>query len=443
VSTSAAEEIATAAETPTFGEAVGIWAKIGLLSFGGPAGQIALMHRIVVDEKRWVTEDQFLHALNFCMLLPGPEAQQLAVYVGWLLHKIRGGLVAGILFILPGFFVILGLSYLYVLAGELTIVQGLFLGLKGAVIAIVMQAVMRIGRRALKSTFLLALAILSFLGMFAFSISFPIIIASAALIGLAASKLNEEKKTPRERLAPPPSSDGWRRSGVLLGFFALLWFGPTVALYFGAGPTNVFTDIAIFFSKMAVITFGGAYAVLSYVAQEAVQSFGWLNAREMIDGLAMAETTPGPLIITVQFVGFMAAYRDPGMLPPAIAGFFGSVLTVWVTFTPCFLWVFLGAPFVETMRENVLLKGAFTAVTAAVVGAVANLAAWFTFHALFQHVGVFTSGPVSTVMPEWSSLNLVSLAITICAMIMTFGLRMPILAILGVAGALGIILSGL
>ncbi len=427
---------------PTFGEATRTWAKIGLLSFGGPAGQIALMHRIVVDEKKWITEDQFLHALNYCMLLPGPEAQQLAIYVGWLLHRIRGGLTAGLLFILPGFVVIMALSYLYVLAGDLSIVQGVFLGLKAAVIAIVFQAVFRIGRRSLKSMYLQVIAVSAFAGMFVLGVSFPIIIVIAAIAGLAMARVqtNQRQSLSTQSRATTPSFTGRhaRHIASMLASFGALWLVPIAVMLIVLGPENVFTTIGIFFSKMAVITFGGAYAVLSYVAQEAVQAYAWLSPAEMIDGLAMAESTPGPLIMTVQFVGFVAAYRDPGMLSPALAGFLGGTLTTWVTFTPCFLWVFLGAPYIEKLRDNAALSAVFSAITAAVVGAIANLALWFTIHTLFADVQKIEWGPVSTELPILTSLAFPVLGMTVVAIALTFIFRAPVLAILGVAGVAGV-----
>ncbi len=431
--------------SPSYREATATWAKIGLLSFGGPAGQIALMHRIVVDEKKWVSEDQFLHALNFCMLLPGPEAQQLAIYIGWLLHRIRGGLTAGLLFILPGFFVILGLSYLYITVGELSVVQGLFLGLKTAVIAIVIQAVFRIGKRALKQNLLVLLAALAFVAMYVFSVSFPLIIITAALAGFVMARVGEKEtsanEAPPPRRATEPNWENLRHGATILLNFGALWLGPTLAMVFLLGPENVFTTVGIFFSKMAVITFGGAYAVLSYVAQEAVQAYGWLSPAEMIDGLAMAESTPGPLIMTVQFVGFVAAYRDPGVLSPALAGFLGSLVTTWVTFTPCFLWVFLGAPFVEKLRRNAVLSATFSAVTAAVVGAIANLALWFSIHTLFADVRSFEYGAIATEIPQLTSLTLPAFGITLVAITLTFVVRAPVLVTLGVAGGLGVLAS--
>ncbi|MCG8434799.1 MAG: chromate efflux transporter [Gammaproteobacteria bacterium] len=429
-------------DTVPLREAIKVWAKIGLLSFGGPAGQIALMHRILVEEKKWISDERFLHALNFCMLLPGPEAQQLATYIGWLLHRIRGGLIAGVLFILPGFIVILGLSYLYVTAGNLPLVQGLFLGLKTAVIAIVLQAVIRIGRRSLNTAMLFVLALSAFAAMFVFGVPFPYVILAAAVIGLTAARLKRHEANAfipdadkEQRL--PESSLNYSLK-IMLGF-GFLWLAPVAVLLIFLGPENIYSDIGVFFSKMAVVTFGGAYAVLSYVAQEAVQAHAWLAPGEMIDGLAMAETTPGPLIMVVQFVGFMAAYRDPGLFSPGTAAFFGSILTTWVTFAPCFLWIFLGAPHIEQLRRNKLLTGAFSAVTAAVVGVIVNLAAWFSIHTLFSETNLIRDAGMSLEVPLLASIRIPALLITIIALLLVFKFKRSIPVVLTVTGALGMI----
>jgi len=371
-------------------DAAHVWARVAALSFGGPAGQIAVMHRILVDEKRWVDEPRFLHALNFCMLLPGPEAQQLATYIGWLLNGRIGGLIAGGLFILPGALAIMALSWIYVLWGTTGVVAGLFFGLKAAVLAIVVQAVFRIGARALTSVAARWIAVAAFLAIFLFNVPFPLIVLGAGAIGWLA--LRSSVKVPQGVSGGAPVR--WR--GVFFDglFWSALWLVPVGVLLLWLGPTHVFSQIALFFSKMAVVTFGGAYAVLAYVAQQAVEGYGWLQPGEMLDGLGMAETTPGPLIMVLQFVGFLGAYRDPGLLSPLLAGTLGGLIATWVTFAPCFLWIFLGAPFVERLRGHAALAGALAAITAAVVGVILNLAIWFGIHAMFGRVTQLSAGPV-------------------------------------------------
>lgn len=439
----------------SFGEAVRVWARIASLSFGGPAGQIAVMHRILVDEKRWIGESRFLHALNYCMLLPGPEAHQLAIYIGWLLHKTKGGLVAGTLFILPGFLSILGLSYIYVIFGNVGVVEGLFFGLKAAVLAVVLQAVVRIGKRALRNKVMVLIAVAAFVAIFAFRVPFPMIILTTAIIGYFGgragsplfqvggghgssgpvladrdSALGEE--TPAH--ARPNLLWSLKISAVLL----LLWLTPIATLFFILGPDNVFSQIGIFFSKMAMVTFGGAYAVLSYVAQEAVQNYGWLQPGEMLDGLGMAETTPGPLIQVVQFVGFMGAFREPGTLSPLAAATFASILTTWVTFVPCFLWIFLGAPFIEGLRNNKALTGAMSTITAAIVGVIMNLAVWFALHAIFSEVNHWQGYGIALDIPVASSINLPSLLLTLASVIAIFRFKLGMIPTLLISSAAGI-----
>lgn len=431
-----------------FGEAVRVWARIAALSFGGPAGQIAVMHRILVEEKRWIGEHRFLHALNYCMLLPGPEAQQLAIYVGWLLHRTMGGLVAGVLFIFPGFLSILALSFVYVIYGEVDVVEGLFFGLKAAVLAVVLQAVLRIGGRVLKNPAMIAIAIAAFIAIFAFNVPFPVIILAAGLVGYVGgrsgsswfrlggghgsgkdSTVPDADTTLGDRLPDHAQPNiGWslRISGVLLA----LWLVPVAALVLVLGQGNVFSQIAVFFSQMAVVTFGGAYAVLGYVAQEAVQNLGWLEPAEMLDGLGMAETTPGPLIMVVQFVGFLAAYREAGALHPLAAATLGAILTTWVTFVPCFLWIFLGAPFIERLRNNVALTGAMTAITAAVVGVIINLAIWFSIHALFGAVTTWRGLGTEIEVPLLQTLDWTALALTAAAVIAVFGFKVGMIKVL-------------
>src|SRR5215204_4981534 len=372
----------------TLREALRVWLRIALLSFGGPAAQIAVMHRILVQEQRWISESRFLYALNYCMLLPGPEAKQLAVYIGWLMHRTVGGIMAGSLFVLPGVVSMMALSYVYAAYGNVPIVAALIFGLKAAVLAIVVEAVVRIGKRALKNNAMRALAAAAFVGIFFLGMPFPVIIVAAALIGFFGAVSGAEvfktesghtkgEKEQSDHIdtvlgdelpehARPTVARALQASAVWLA----LWLIPVIALLLALGTDNVFSQIAIFFSKMAVVTFGGAYAVLAYVAQQAVEHYGWLKPGEMLDGLGMAETTPGPLIMVLQFVGFMAAYRDPGALSPMLAGTLGGLLATWVTFIPCFLWIFLGAPFIEVMRGNKALAGALSAITAAVVGVV-------------------------------------------------------------------------
>jgi chromate transporter len=445
-----------------FSEALRVWARIAALSFGGPAGQIAVMHRILVEEKRWIGEQRFLHALNYCMLLPGPEAQQLATYIGWLLHKTRGGLAAGAIFILPGFVAILGLSFLYALLGQSPIVEGLFFGVTAAVLAVVLQAIIRLGSRALGSQTQWAIAAGSFMAIFAFDLPFPAIIAAAALIGLVGTRLapaafvtgghriaggtgGADSETFLADRIPDHAKPNWRWSLGIAVVFLLLWLGPILALLLALGPDDTFTRIATFFSQMAVVTFGGAYAVLAYVAQQAVEAYGWLTPREMLDGLAMAETTPGPLIMVTQFVGFLAAYRDPGGLDPLAAATLGAVLTTWVTFMPCFLWIFLGAPFIERLSGQRALSGALSAVTAAVVGVMANLGLWFALHALFAVVREERYLAFSVHVPVWSSVDVAAVALALTAIVALLRFRAGVLMVLGAAALAGIALrlSGL
>ena len=443
-----------------FGEAMRVWTRIALLSFGGPAGQIALMHRVLVDEKRWISEGRFLHALSFCTLLPGPEAQQLATYIGWLMHRTLGGLVAGVLFVLPGLLAIMGLSLIYAAYGQVGIVAGLFFGLKCAVLAIVLQAVVRVGSRALRNRVMLGLAAAAFVALFVFDVPFPVVVLAAGLIGYAGGRagrpefqsggghggpdggtgLADADSALGESVpahARPGLGWGLRIGGVLLA----LWLAPVLLLLVTLGPGHVFTDIAVFFSQMAVVTFGGAYAVLAYVAQEAVDTYRWLRPGEMLDGLGMAETTPGPLIMVTQFVGFMGAFRSPGALNPYLAGALGGLLTTWVTFTPCFLWIFVGAPFAEALRGNRALSAALSAITAAVVGVILNLAVWFAVHTLFREVReVRWLGPLTVDMPVPASLNRAALTLTLGAIVAVFRFKMGVIPVLGVCAAAGALL---
>jgi chromate transporter len=421
----------------SFAEALRVWARIALLSFGGPAGQIALMHKVLVDERRWIGERRFLHALNFCMLLPGPEAQQLATYVGWLMHGVRNiGLVAA-----------------------------LFFGLKAAVLAIVLDAVRRIGSRALTHRGLVALAAAAFVAIFFFAVPFPVIVLAAAVIGYAGGRAGlaafvggvggghgpagdgrvEDAQTALGEAVPDHVRPSGRRSATIGALLLLLWLGPVGLLLLWLGPDHVFAQIGTFFSTMAVVTFGGAYAVLAYVAQQAVETYGWLRPGEMLDGLGMAETTPGPLIMVTQFVGFLGAARlAPGM-DPLLAGTLGGLLTTWVTFIPSFLWIFVGAPFSERLRGNRALSAALTAITAAVVGVVLNLALWFALHTLFAELRPARAGPIALDLPVLASLNLPALVLTAAAMVAIFRFRLgplPVLAGCAAAGILYFALAG-
>lgn len=421
-------------------EATSAWLRIALLSFGGPAGQIAVMHRIVVDEKRWVSEERFLHALNYCMLLPGPEAQQLATYLGWLMHGTRGGLIAGGLFILPGVIAIMALSIIYMAFGQLGVVAALFFGLKAAVLAIVLQAVARVGGRALKTNPMRALAVLALLAIMIFDVPFPLIVLGAGLIGWIGSRTGWMPA----RVAPESDGDDGVVTAAgssaqalrVAAVWLVLWLAPVAALLIALGPDNVFSQLAVFFSKMALVTFGGAYAVLAYVAQLAVDHYGWLRPGEMLDGLGMAETTPGPLIMVLQFVGYVAAYRAPGALPPVAAGVLGGLLTTWVTFAPCFLWIFLGAPYIERLRGNAALSAALAAITAAVVGVMLNLALWFAIHTIFREVRKLTVAGLTLDVPVPSSLDVWAALLAAAAILAVFRFKAgTAVVLLGCAGA--------
>jgi chromate transporter len=445
-------------EFPSIGEALRVWLKVAALSFGGPAGQIAVMHRIIVEEQRWLSDARFLHALNYCMLLPGPEAQQLATYIGWLMHRTLGGVMAGGLFVLPGIVAIMALSYIYAAFGNVPLVAALFFGLKAAVLAIVLEAVFRIGKRALKNDVLVLLAAAAFAGIFFFNVPFPVIVFGAALIGYVGTVSgvawfqggsghgNVKSDGATDSLLGEDLPDHARPAvGLALrvsGVWLALWLVPVIAIISALGPANVFSQIAVFFSKMAMVTFGGAYAVLAYVAQQAVESYGWLKPGEMLDGLGMAETTPGPLIMVLQFVGFMAAYRDPGSLSPMLAGTLGGLLATWVTFAPCFLWIFLGAPFVEILRGNRALAGALSAITAAVCGVILNLAIWFAIHTIFREtVSVHRYG-LSFDAPLPASADPWALALTVAAVLAIFRFKLGVIWTLAGSVAAGIVLFG-
>ena len=440
-------------------EAFWVWLRVAMLSFGGPAGQIAVMHRIIVEEKKWVSENRFLHALNYCMLLPGPEAQQLATYIGWLMHRTRGGLLAGGLFIVPGVVSIMGLSYVYALFGKVGIIAALFFGLKAAVLAIVIHAVIRIGKRALKNRALQAIAALSFLAIFFFDVPFPLIVLGAGLIGFAGVRMGRpefalggghgngaatiEQASLLGDEVPDHARGGWRQALLVLAQWLPLWLVPVALLVGFLGPDHVFSKIGLFFSQMAVVTFGGAYAVLAYVAQQAVTGYHWLQPGEMLDGLGMAETTPGPLIMVLQFVGFMAAYRDAGGLSPLLAGTLGGLLATWVTFAPCFLWIFLGAPYIEHLRGNTSLTGALSAITAAIVGVILNLAIWFAVHTLFGEVVAVQGWGLRLDVPVLASVDWAALALSAAAMIAIFRFDAGMPGTLAACAVAGMALYGL
>jgi chromate transporter len=439
-----------------FSEAVRVWVRVAALSFGGPAGQIAMMHRIIVEEKRWIGEERFLHALNYCTLLPGPEAQQLAIYIGWLLHKTKGGLVAGTLFVLPGAVAIMALSWIYAIFGNVGAVQALFFGLKAAVLAIVLGAVLRIGSRSLKNNVMIGLAAAAFVALAFFQAPFPLVVVTAGLIGFIGGKAGwaafssggGHGKIGSKQVADADSLLGegvpahtrpnatWLLKVAVIG--AIAWLGPIILLFAFLGQHNVFSDISVFFSKMAMVTFGGAYAVLSYVAQEAVNNYHWLKPGEMLDGLGLAETTPGPLIMVTQFVGFMGAYRAPGGLSPLLAGTLGGLLTTWVTFVPCFLWILLGAPFMESLRRHKALSAALAAITAAVVGIILNLAVWFAMHVLFSEVRTVSGLGMSVDVPVLSSVNVPSLVLTLAAVVAVFRFKIGLLTVLAGSALTGL-----
>ena len=446
----------TSAETPRaadvvpFGAAVRTWFLISLQTFGGPAGQIAVMQRTLVDEKGWLGQRRFLHALNYCMLLPGPEAQQLAIYTGWLLNGLRGGLVAGTLFVLPGVVALLVLSGIYVRFGDTSVVEAVFLGLGPAVIAIVVQAVVRVSRRALPSADLVGVAVAAFLALSVFSVPFPAVVLSAGVVGWALGRRRRGgsvEEGPRSDSAPAPliSDDALHterpslaRGAVLLAVGLALWSAPVIAVALLFGSDSIFVDQGLFFSGAALVTFGGAYAVLAYVAHQAVSVYGWLAPGEMVRGLALAETTPGPLIMVVQFVAFVGAYRDPGTLDPWAAAVIAALLTSWVTFVPCFMFVLLGAPYVERLRSNQHLTAALTGITAAVVGVIANLAVYFALHTLFAQTMAVDHGPVHLQLPRVETLQVPALAITAFALALVFWRGWSVLRTLGACALAGI-----
>jgi len=424
---------------PSFGEAFNVWLTIGCVNFGGPAAQIALMHRVVVDEKKWVDEARFLHALNFCMLLPGPEAQKLATYLGWLLHGMRGGLTAGILFVLPGAFVMLGLSLLYALGRGVPLIDGALFGIKAAVLVIVIEALIRIGKRALKTNVLLGLAAAAFVAIFFLALPFPLIVAAAALIGYLVSRQSPAQLgiAANAQTVPPPAKDRWWHFAIASIVGLLAWWAPVALAALVFGPHHVLVNIGMFFSKLAVVSFGGAYALLAYMAQQAVETYGWMTAPEMVDGLGLAETTPGPLILVTQFVGFLAAFRDAAPFSPIAAGVLGAIMTTWVTFVPSMLWIFAGAPFVERLRANRQLSGALAAITAAVVGVILNLSVWFALHVLFGKVTEMHAGPLRWYAFDPLALDMRATVLAAIAGIMAFKLHRSLIEVVVAMAALG------
>jgi chromate transporter len=419
------------AHKPSFAEALKVWAKIGITSFGGPAGQIALMHRVLVDERRWIGEKPFLHALNFCMLLPGPEAMQLATYVGWRLHGTPGGLAAGLLFVLPGALIVLALTVAYAFYGQVPWVEAAFVGIKAAVLVIVIEALIRVARRALRGPYDVAIASAAFIAIFFFAAPFPLIILAAALVGYLHARTAAPPAAAGDlKPAPVPLANTLKTAGLWLA----IWIVPLLVLGGIFGRAHVTTDIALFFSKLAVVTFGGAYSVLAYMAQQAVETYGWLTAGEMLDGLGLAETTPGPLILVTEFVGFLAAFRHGGE-PKLAFGLLGAAITLWATFAPCFLWIFTGAPYIERLSASPRLAGALAGVTAAVVGVILNLSLWFGLHVLFGRVEAAWHGPLRVWTPDPASLNFDALLFTALGALLLLVLRLGIMSTLAVSAA--------
>ncbi|MCC7016059.1 MAG: chromate efflux transporter [Rhodospirillales bacterium] len=444
---------ATKQDAVPMGKALKVWLRVAILSFGGPVAQIAVMHRIVVEEKRWVGEERFLHALNYCMLLPGPEATQLAVYLGWLLNRALGGVLAGVLFVLPGVTVMMILSVFYAGYGEVPVVAAVFYGIKAAVLAIVIEAVVRIGKRALKTEAQIAIAALAFIAIFFLDAPFPLIIVAAALAGFAGSRAWPAQFAPaaghgRAAPMPPPViaeeslysvAPSARRAIWISVLFAIVWLGPLLAILAAFGFEDVYSRVGVFFSKLAVVTFGGAYAVLAYMAQQAVETYGWVTAGEMMDGLGLAETTPGPLIMVTQFIGFLAAFRDPGTLAPMAAGALGGLLTTWATFAPSFFLIFLGAPYIEALRRNKALSAALAAITAAVVGVVLNLAVWFAVHVMFAKVREVAFGRAKIPWPEWASVDAMTAILAAAALVAMLRFKVGMLTTLAVAALIGVV----
>ena len=434
-------------------QATRVWFAISLQTFGGPAGQIAVMQRALVDERRWIGQQRFLHALNYCMLLPGPEAQQLAIYIGWLLNGTAGGLIAGVLFVLPGLIALMALSAIYVAYGTTTAVTGLFVGLSAAVLSVVVQALIRVGRRALGHGVMIGIAVAAFIALAVFSVPFPVVVAVAAMAGWLLGRYAPDAV--RQPQAHGAADDGptpliaddalhgergsWQRSLRVLAVGLVVWLFPLLMVAVFTGRHSTLTTEGGFFSGAALVTFGGAYAVLAFVAQRAVEAYGWLSAREMVRGLGLAETTPGPLIMVVVFVAFLGAYREPGSLPPWAAAVIASLLVTWAIFVPCFVFIFLGAPYVERLRGNRALSAALAGITAAVVGVIANLSYYFAIHTLWRDTSALDAGPVHLTVPDLGTLRPVSATIAVVAAVLTFRLKWSVLRVLGVCAALGLV----
>ncbi len=436
------------------GEALRYWARLGFINFGGPAGQIAIMHDELVDRKRWISNNRFLHALNYCMLLPGPEAQQLAIYIGWLLNGTVGGIAAGVLFVLPAFFLILGLSWTYAVHGDVDWVAALFYGLQPAVIALVVTAVIRVGSKALKNPVLISIAALAFVAIFFLKVPFPLIVGAAALVGLVGWRVAPDAFTGREHDAAEDSVIGdafdqkterpsvWRTFRVLVLGLAIWWI-PLIVVMFLRGLDDTLSREAVFFSQTAMVTFGGAYAVLAYINQAAVQHFGWLEPGQMVTGLGLAESTPGPLIMVTEFVGFLGAYRFPGGLDPVVAGILGATVTVWATFAPSFLWIFLGAPYLESLRGNRALNAALSAVTAAVVGVILNLALTFGIVTLFRSVGEGRVLDVTFPAPHLGTIDAFALVLALLGFVALWRFRLNVLWLIVASALAGLVYRGL
>ncbi|MDX1716104.1 MAG: chromate efflux transporter [Anderseniella sp.] len=427
----------TTSAAPTSAESLHVFARIGVMSFGGPAGQIALMHRELVEQRPWLTEQEYLRALNFCMLLPGPEAMQLATYAGWRLHGVRGGLMAGLLFVLPGAAVVLAISVLYSLYGRLPLVEAAFFGVKAAVLAIVLEALIKVSKRALKQTVHWMIATAAFIALFAFAIPFPMVIAAAGLAGWLTGSATSAPGEPATATAPVSISG----TVTTVITWLVIWFAPVAAIALLIYPDHLLVDIGLFFSKLAVVTFGGAYAVLAYMGQQAVETHNWLTADQMIDGLGLAETTPGPLILVTEFVGYMAGFRSAGLLGSVSMGLAAAAMALWVTFAPCFLWIFAGAPYVERLANMPRLSAALGAITAAVVGVIANLALWFGLHVIFERLTRIEAGPLSMTWPDWATINPAAVALFALSAVMLLVLHQGLARTLAVCAGLGLALG--